>query len=160
MATALEKADPNLTPLLDVVFQLITFFMLLINFSTDNFDQRVRLPVAGTARPIEEADKVAADRLVLNVVRIEENETPRFYVLFNGENLSIPDAVKMIKRQGDLVKLNLKAIGQKPAANGALPTTIVLRADRDAPFTMIYSVITACQANGFFKFVLKAMSGP
>jgi len=48
------KAEPNLTPLLDVVFQLITFFMLLINFSTENYDQRVRLPVAGTARPIEE----------------------------------------------------------------------------------------------------------
>ena len=27
------QAEPNLTPLLDVVFQLITFFMLVINFS-------------------------------------------------------------------------------------------------------------------------------
>jgi biopolymer transport protein ExbD len=160
MATALQKADPNLTPLLDVVFQLITFFMLLINFSSDNFDQRVRLPVAGTARPIDDADKIAEDRLVLNVVRLEQNGTTRFYVLFNGENLSIADAVTMIKRQGDLVKLNLKAVGRKPGENGALPTTIVLRADRDTPFTMIYSVVTACQANGFFKFVLKAMSGP
>ena len=42
-----EKAEPNLTPLLDVVFQLITFFMLVINFSNENYDARVRLPVAG-----------------------------------------------------------------------------------------------------------------
>ena len=48
------KAEPNLTPLLDVVFQLITFFMLVINFSSENYDQRVRLPVAGSARPVEE----------------------------------------------------------------------------------------------------------
>ena len=34
------KAEPNLTPLLDVVFQLITFFMLVINFSNDNFDSK------------------------------------------------------------------------------------------------------------------------
>ena len=44
------KAEPNLTPLLDVVFQLITFFMLVINFSSENYDQRVRLPVAESAR--------------------------------------------------------------------------------------------------------------
>ena len=51
------KAEPNLTPLLDVVFQLITFFMLVINFSNDNYDQRVRLPVAGTARPVEHGSR-------------------------------------------------------------------------------------------------------
>ena len=49
------KAEPNLTPLLDVVFQLITFFMLVINFSQDNFDSRIRLPVAGSARPQDDA---------------------------------------------------------------------------------------------------------
>ena len=48
------KAEPNLTPLLDIVFQLITFFMLVINFSSENYDQRVRLPVAESARPIDE----------------------------------------------------------------------------------------------------------
>ena len=48
------KAEPNLTPLLDVVFQLITFFMLVINFSSENYDQRVRLPVADSARPVED----------------------------------------------------------------------------------------------------------
>ena len=48
------KAEPNLTPLLDVVFQLITFFMLMINFSSDNYDRRITLPVAGSARPVED----------------------------------------------------------------------------------------------------------
>ena len=62
-----DKAEPNLTPLLDVVFQLITFFMLVINFSNDNYDQRVKLPVAGSARPVEDGEKVDEDRLVLNV---------------------------------------------------------------------------------------------
>ena len=55
------KAEPNLTPLLDVVFQLITFFMLLINFSNDNYDLRIKLPVAGSARPLDVADKAAAE---------------------------------------------------------------------------------------------------
>lgn len=151
MSGSTLRAEPNLTPLLDVVFQLITFFMLLINFSSDNYDQRVRLPVAGTARPVEEADKVALDRLVLNVDR-DGN------LLFNGETMSTAKAVDAIKHQATLVKLNLKAIGQKPGDNGMLPTTIVLRADKDTSFDKLFGLIRACQANGFFKFVLKAMN--
>ena len=144
------KAEPNLTPLLDVVFQLITFFMLLINFSNDNYDQRVRLPVAGTARPVEDEAKVAEDRLVFNVDQ-------EGHLLFNGQVLPTHKAIQEIKHQADLVKLNLKAAGQKIDAAG-LPTTIVLRADRDTLFSALYSLITACQANGFHKFALKAMN--
>jgi biopolymer transport protein ExbD len=149
--TSLDKAEPNLTPLLDVVFQLITFFMLVINFSRDNYDQRVKLPVAGTARPVESAEKVSEDRLVLNVDK-------QGHLLMNGEVMPTHRAVREIKHQADLVKLNLKAAGQKPDASGGLPTTIVLRADRDTPFNLLYTVITACQANGFHKFALKAMN--
>jgi biopolymer transport protein ExbD len=39
------KAEPNLVPLLDVVLQLIMFFMLTVRFvSSDQNDQRVKLP--------------------------------------------------------------------------------------------------------------------
>ena len=44
-------ADPNLTPLLDMVFQLITFFMLVINFKSAELDLALDLPVVGSARP-------------------------------------------------------------------------------------------------------------
>jgi biopolymer transport protein ExbD len=147
------RAEPNLTPLLDVVFQLITFFMLVINFSNDNYDQRIRLPVAGSARPIEDGDKSAAeDRLVLNIDR-------QGHLLINGEVMSQTKAIAEIKHQAALVKGYVKAAGIKLNATGDLPTTIVLRADRDTPFSSLFSLITACQANGFRKFALKAMSG-
>src|SRR4051794_1959822 len=103
-SASMDKAEPNLTPLLDIVFQLITFFMLVINFSNDNYDQRVKLPVAGTARPVEDGEKVAEDRLVLNVDRDG-------HLLMNGEALLTNKAVAEIKHQADLVKLNLKAAG-------------------------------------------------
>lgn len=45
--------EPNLTPLLDLVFQLITFFMLVINFKGASLDLSLKLPVLGSARPIE-----------------------------------------------------------------------------------------------------------
>ena len=126
MSTEL-KAEPNLTPLLDVVFQLITFFMLVINFSSENYDQRVRLPVAESARPIEEEQQVSEDRLVLNVDK-------EGHLLIGGEVQPLHKAIQTIKHQADLVKLNLKAAGTKLDRGGTLPTTIILRADQDATF--------------------------
>jgi biopolymer transport protein ExbD len=154
MAAALTsefKAEPNLTPLLDVVFQLITFFMLVINFSSENYDQRVRLPVAESARPAEEESRVSEDRLVLNVDKDG-------HLLMGGEVQPLHKAIQTIKHQADLVKLNLKASGAKPDPSGSLPTTIILRADKDATFSSLISLIKACQSNGFRKFRLKAMS--
>jgi biopolymer transport protein ExbD len=146
------KAEPNLTPLLDVVFQLITFFMLVINFSNENYDVRVRLPVAGSARPLEEGEKSAADdRLVLNITR-------QGHLLMSGEDLTPIKAMEAIKHQAMLVKLNMKSAGIKLNATGDLPTLIVLRADRETEFSSLYSLIQACQANGFRKFALKAMN--
>jgi biopolymer transport protein ExbD len=45
--------SPNLTPLLDVVLQLITFFMMLVHFGTrlEGATKAVRLPVAPAALP-------------------------------------------------------------------------------------------------------------
>ena len=54
----------NLTPLLDVVLQLITFFMMLIHFGTklEGATKAVRLPVAPAALP---GGDLAIDRLVV-----------------------------------------------------------------------------------------------
>jgi biopolymer transport protein ExbD len=145
------RAEPNLTPLLDVVFQLITFFMLVINFSTENFDKRVRLPVAESARPIESQRAVAEDRLVLNVDQDG-------HLLIGGEAQPINKATLTIKHEADLVRLNLKAIGKKVDAVVGLPTTIVLRADKDTRFDALKRVIDVCQSQGFRKFSLKAMT--
>ena len=46
------KAEPNLTPILDMVFQLITFFMLVINFKSAELDLSLQLPVIGSAKPL------------------------------------------------------------------------------------------------------------
>jgi biopolymer transport protein ExbD len=146
------KAEPNLTPLLDVVFQLITFFMLVINFSSDNYDQRIRLPVAGSARPVEDDQRVSEDRIVLNI-------DGAGHLLVGGETQPLNQAIQTIKHQADLVKLNLKASGLKTDGTTGLPTTIVLRADQDTTFASVLSLINACQNQGFRKFALKAMTG-
>jgi biopolymer transport protein ExbD len=58
------KVEPNLTPILDMVFQLITFFMLVISFKAAELDQTLMLPVLGSARPLDASDMKV---IVLNV---------------------------------------------------------------------------------------------
>lgn len=59
------SAEPNLTPILDMVFQLITFFMLVINFKSAAMDLSLKLPVIGSARPVDMQGQ--EDLLILNI---------------------------------------------------------------------------------------------
>jgi biopolymer transport protein ExbD len=143
------RAEPNLTPMLDMVFQLITFFMLCINFTKDNNDQRVRLPVAGSALPVD-ASRAGEDRLVLNVDREGR-------LLFNGQAYDTEGAIRQIDIQAQIVRLSAKVSGLKLDSAQGLPTTVVIRADRDTSFAQLYRLFTACQDKGFRKFEFKAM---
>lgn len=149
--TADVRAEPNLTPLLDVVFQLITFFMLVINFTADNYDRRVHLPVAGSARPVEDSQRISEDRLVLNVDRDG-------HLLVGNQAQPVNEAIATIHHHADLVKLNLKASGLKFDKTKGLPTMIVFRADKDSTFASVMKLLNACQTQGFVKFALKAMT--
>src|ERR1700681_1069639 len=60
------RAEPNLTPILDMVFQLITFFMLVINFKANMMDKAMELPIVGSARPIDKEDRRAFFMVNLN----------------------------------------------------------------------------------------------
>ncbi len=148
------KAEPNLTPLLDVVFQLITFFMLVINFSSDNYDKRVRLPIAASATAPDSGPSQEG-RLVFNI-------NARGELLFNGEELDPERAMKEIKVQSQLesreAERAAKKLGDKFDPTN-LPVTIVIRCDRETQYTQVYRYITACQSYGFRKFALKAMNG-
>ncbi|RUL87611.1 ExbD/TolR family protein [Tautonia sociabilis] len=144
------KYQPDLTPLLDVVFQLMTFFIMVSNFNQEVYDQRVRLPVAGSARPIVDATE---DKLVLNI-------DPEGRLLFNNQALGTEQAIKEIRYQADLARLNADAAGVPISAGEPLPTTIILRADRETPFTEVFALVRACQDVGFTRFDLRALSGP
>src|SRR5436309_2239709 len=60
-----EGADINLTPLLDLVLQLIMFFMITVNFvRIDQINEDIALPVAQSAVPL---DQTAEDYVFLNL---------------------------------------------------------------------------------------------
>jgi biopolymer transport protein ExbD len=140
-----ENSEPNLTPILDMVFQLITFFMLVINFQTAALDMSLKLPVVGSARP---TDKGSADLLVLNVNTKGE-------LMVYGR---VQDPLKFLASEALSTRRRLELDGKKVKAGDELPTLIVVRADFKTPFDLLNKVLTECQKHGFRKFALRAMN--
>lgn len=139
------SAEPNLTPMLDMVFQLITFFMLVINFKSASLDLTLRLPVLGSARSV---DTEGVDLLILN---IDKDGKLNVY----GQPREISSYIKAeAKASFEAAKRENRKFDKKDD----LPTTVVVRADRQTPFSLLNVVIKTCQDNGFRKFALKAMN--
>jgi len=65
MAEESERVEPNLTPLLDVVMNLIMFFMITINFVNDQLNANVLLPDSVSAQELP--PKTETDWLVINI---------------------------------------------------------------------------------------------
>jgi len=142
-----DRAEPNLTPILDMVFQLVTFFMLVVNFKTASVDLNLELPVIGSAMPSESSEP---DVLVLN---IDKNGR----LLVYGEEKNI-DAYVQLEAQTALRAARL--IDPEAQPGSELPRTVVVRADKDTPFRLLNHVIKTCQTAGFRKFQYRAMSAP
>ncbi len=140
------SAEPNLTPILDMVFQLITFFMLVINFKSAQLDMNLKLPVVGSARPVDTQGR--QDLLVLNI-----NSQGQLTVYNLPKDIDSYIA-------GEAQSSWLAARQQNPSLQPGddLPTIVVIRADRATPFHLLNRVIKACQDNGFRNFSLKAMN--
>jgi len=140
-------AEPNLTPILDMVFQLITFFMLVINFKSAAMDLDLKLPVVGSARPVDSGGK--EDLLILNI-----NQEGKLKVY--GEVVKDVNAYIANEAQASLLSASKVIPGIKLGDD--LPSTVVIRADKRTPFKMLNSVIATCQTHGFRSFALKAMN--
>jgi biopolymer transport protein ExbD len=65
-----DQEEPNLVPLLDLVLQLVMFFMACTNFAKENISEAVKLPLAQTAKPIEDEELRRHELIYVNV---EEN---------------------------------------------------------------------------------------
>jgi biopolymer transport protein ExbD len=143
-----------------MVFQLITFFMMVINFKAEEIDRKLKLPVIGSAKPIKAQ---SGERItVLNVVTYEEKTS-------DGQTVKRP-GIKWFKRivpkeeieglimtemMGALMKAKLSEEDIK-GGDKELRDLIVIRADEACPFIALDYVIEKCQKHGFRRFAFKA----
>lgn len=139
-----DSAEPDLTPILDMVFQLITFFMMVINFKSAALDMTLKLPVIGSAMPVD--TKGEEDVLVMNLA-------PSGRLSVYGQEV---DVDKYVSSEAESSRQTANRRGQDIKPGGDLPTIVVIRTDESTAFKDLYKVVKACQDRGFRNFSLKA----
>jgi|SRR3954467_3617950 len=140
-----SKAEPNLTPLLDIVLQLLMFFMMCVNFVSDQVNEGIKLPVAQSALPMS---KKETDILFLNL-----NSKGELEVLGEDHPLKVTEWKSFLKRQYDDADRLAREKGQKN-----VQTVVVIRADKENDYKQVYSLLNMCKAAGYRKYQLRAMT--
>jgi biopolymer transport protein ExbD len=140
-----DKCEPNFTPLLDLVLQLVMFFMLCANFVMEQTDVNIKLPKAIAAKAL---DKAEGDVIFLNVSQ-------------DGRVLLTPD-----QREGSTDTLDnevqvrnymsRRAAAEKSRTGKDRPEAVlVLRVDHRTAFEKTYEIMKACRVCGYEKVQLR-----
>jgi biopolymer transport protein ExbD len=136
------STDIDMTPMIDVTFQLITFFIFTLNFSQAVQDDRVQLPMSQLAKPAEAATD---DPITLQIWPDPADKQTK--VIYNGEAIRVPDIGGYLEQE----KRVLVDAGREPAA-----ATVIVRGDGRVPTGEVQDLIKICQEKGFERFVLRA----
>ena len=149
--------EVDMTPMIDIVFQLIAFFMVITNFDQNQADERVRLPKDQLARPPEVK---LENSFTLNLGFNRDKDTgaitdsePRLF--FGADEVFVKDSMLRLRQEAQFYE----AIGVDLAE-----VTVEIRSDGDVSAGLIQELIQKCQevrANlqsneGFQRFALRA----
>jgi biopolymer transport protein ExbD len=139
-ARGAEMVDLDYTPMIDMTFQLIAFFMILINFSEAEQDERVQLPSSALAKPPQAPLETP---ITIQMVRSGE-------IVMGGQ--LYPDATSIRP-----LLMNEKYVLESQDRSAA-DATIIVRAHRAAKTGQVQNIVKVCQEVGFEKFTLRARS--
>ncbi len=136
-----KVAEPDLTPMIDMTFQLIAFFMVLMNFSASEQNDKVTLPESELARPAEAAEELPI------TLHMPENGT----VVLGG----VTSTVEGIRPLLETELLLLESKNRK-----ASEANVIIRAHRSAQGGRVQELMGKCQELGFEKFSLRVKEEP
>jgi biopolymer transport protein ExbD len=132
-----STTDIDMTPMIDMTFQLITFFMFVMNFSEAEQDERIQLPLSQLAKPVEGALETPITLQLTNSGSI----------IYAGELVAVRDIGAYLERE----KSVMLDAGKEPSA-----ATVIVRADGRAKTGEVQDIIRICQEKGFERFALRA----
>jgi biopolymer transport protein ExbD len=112
----------NLSPMIDVVFSLILFFLVATEFSQIEYELQVDLP------QVAEAGANAA-----------ENQGPRMIVV---------QADGQVRLDGQLVSVAELTNQMRSAVASASDVQVIIQGDRECPFQHVAAAMAACREAG------------
>ncbi len=127
----------DMTPMIDMTFQLIAFFMVLINFSEADQNVRIHLPSSELAKP---PDAPVDSPITLQL-------TKKGTIILGPDETTLGGLQALLTREAVVIRA-----GKGKVADA----TIIIRADREAKTGRVQEVIKVCQETGFEKFALRA----
>jgi biopolymer transport protein ExbD len=132
-----SSTDIDMTPMIDMTFQLITFFMFVMNFSEAEQDDRVQLPMSQLAKPTEGTIETPI------TLQLTNNGS----VIYAGEMVPVGDIGGYLDRE----KTVMLDAGKEPNT-----ATVIVRADGRSKTGEVQDIIRVCQEKGFERFALRA----
>jgi biopolymer transport protein ExbD len=131
------RTEIDMTPMIDMTFQLITFFMFVMSFSEAEQDERIQLPSSQLAKPAE-----GPVELPITLQLTDSGD-----VIYAGELVRVRDIGSFLERE----KSVMLDAGREPDS-----ATVIVRADGRAKTGEVQEIIRICQEKGFERFALRA----
>jgi len=116
----------DLTPMMDMVFNLLIFFMVVSQFANDERELKVQLPEGTAAMPLTAKPR----EIFINI-----DETGRFSV--RGQLLSVNELGSML----------VQAAGDNPATQ-----TVIIRADKRVAWDYVAAAMRLCNQAGIHDY--------
>ncbi|MBI2192875.1 MAG: biopolymer transporter ExbD [Planctomycetes bacterium] len=119
-------ADLNLTPMIDVTFQLLIFFMVCSEMAKQDQIAELHLPKADAAKP---DDKPEVNRLVINVLPAGDGSGVRYIVA--GEDRNDRALRAVVYKEAELAR----------GEGGFSTRPVLIRADQDVNYGYVQRVM-------------------
>ena len=132
-----EVLEADLTPMIDVTFMLIFFFMMVTNFQRTEQAEEVVLPKSSLVKPPEEPFE--------HKVIIHLNKEG--LAIFGGHEIKIESLKIYLDQAAEAFRLT---------ADNVSDATVVVRAHEYSRAGQVQDLIKKCQESGFEKFALRA----
>ena len=147
-----EKCEPNFVPLLDLVLQLVMFFMLVTHFVMEQTNESIKLPKALAAKFL---DKGEENPIILNV-----NEDGK--VLLSPDQKEGESGADALDNEIQVQNYMTRRAKLEMAASKKdhVDSTLILRIDKYCRFEKTYKIWKACRLAGYTKVQLRVMNTP
>jgi biopolymer transport protein ExbD len=142
-----EDAKLDMSPMIDMVFQLIIFFMVTANFVVMRKDPEVVVPVA----PKGEIPKNAEGRVLVNIYSDAYVKEKGLKTAFSDEDSKTLTLEEITKLMEDTKRINDKR---------NMPTVLYLRGDHKSIVRRTKEVLKAAGAGGVNDVVFAAFQKP
>lgn len=130
------KAEADLTPMIDMTFQLIAFFMVLINFSQSEQNDKVKLPSSELAKPV---DTPIEHPIIVHL-------TSTGTIVIGGDEVTIETLGSRMSPEIAMLKLD----GKTPK-----DANVIIRGHETVPGGRVQDLVSKCQDLGFEQFALR-----